>query len=107
MGELAAVAVLHRRQHAARRIVDVELNLGDPRQVLAHFVAIVARARAELVEIDLLIEAEVLLRPLARPGMPRVVEAAAVGRPGQVAARRAGVHVRHDLIDLPCPSSVE
>ena len=41
VGELAAVAVLHRGQHAARRVVDVELNLGDPRQVLAHLVAVV------------------------------------------------------------------
>ncbi len=99
-GELAAVAVLHGGQDPAGGVVGLQLDLGDARQVFAHLITIFFRRRPQRVEVDLLVEVEVGRRAFAAARVARVAEALAVGRPGQVAARRAAVDARHDLVDL-------
>src|SRR5690606_4032726 len=97
--ELAAVAVLHRGEQAPARRVHLELDLGDAREVAAELVAILRDRRADAVEPELLPEIRLLGRPLALARVARVEEAARVGHPREVAARRAAVDVLDDLAD--------
>ncbi len=96
---LAAVAVAARREHALPSSLALSDDLGDAGEVLADGVG-VGLGRPELVEVDLLVEAEVLLGALALARVARVPEASAVGVPGDAASGGAVVDVRHHVREL-------
>ena len=74
MLDLAAVAVLHAREHEPAVVGGLELGLRDAREVLAQLVRVVRTVGAELVEVDLLEEVQVRLGGLAMPGVAGVAE---------------------------------
>jgi hypothetical protein len=95
----AAVALLHDDEHGALGI-DLGLHLTDLREVFSDLVAIARLRRAELVEPQLHPEVALLLGLLAAAWIARVVDALRVGRPCDVAAARAALHVLDHRLDV-------
>ena len=55
-----------------------------------------------MVEVDLLIEGEVVFRPLPRLRIAGVIETGAIGVPGQAPTGRAAIDTRHNVAER-CP----
>src|SRR5262249_13136028 len=107
VGALAAVAVVHGDQHEAAVVARPGDRLGNLRRVLADLVGVGVGRGAECVEVELLVEVEVGLRPLAGPRVTRVVKAAAVGVPGDAAAGGAAVDARDHVWKRTAGGDVE
>ena len=95
--DLSAVSVSHRRQDEVAVVGRVEGDLGDSRKILSDLVAIFSRLRSEFVEVDLLIEAQILLRPLSLARVARVVEAGSVSIPGDASPRGPSIDSRNSI----------
>ena len=92
MHELAAVAVGHRQHDEAAIVARLEDALRDAREFLAQHVGVGALRRAEPVVVDLLEEAQILLRPLARTRIARVVDALIPRIERRAASARGKLH---------------
>src|SRR5437899_6471934 len=97
MFDLSSVAIAHRSKHGVAIFRCAERDLGYAGKVLADFVAIVRQSCAQLVEVDLLIEAQVLFGTLSLPRIARVVEAGAVRVPGHAAAGGSSIDARNRI----------
>src|SRR5262249_37079841 len=75
------VAVLHRREHARRTRMEIQLDLRDARQFVAELVPMSVGGRAKRVEIKLLEEIHVFRGPLVATRIPRVIKAFSIWHP--------------------------
>src|SRR6185503_14521407 len=94
---LAAVAIGDDDEDGLAIGAGAQGDLGDAREVAAEDVGVVVGGRAELVEVELLVEAEIGGGALAFAWIAGVPEAGGVGVPGDGAARGAAVDARDDV----------
>src|SRR5207244_12488174 len=76
-----------------------QLDRGDARKVLSQRVGVLLCSCAQRVKIDLLVEIQVSVGPLAMPWIARVVKPRAIRVPGDAASSRAAVDTRNDVIE--------
>src|ERR1700733_4119792 len=94
VSELAAIAIGNRNQQPAAVVAGVQQNLGDARKILSDDVGVFFGVGAESVKVDLLVEVGVFGRTFVSLRITRVVEAGAVGLPGDAAATSGEVDSR-------------
>ena len=92
VGELAAIAIRHRRQQPPAIMRSGQMNLRDARKIAAGGVGIFALRCPELVKINLLEEVQVGLGSLALVGIASIENPCAVGRPRCAAAAGGVLH---------------
>ncbi len=101
VGELAAVAVGHAREHVARAHARGEPHFGNARELASDHVPIRLGGLAEAVEVDLLEEMQILWRPFALVRVARVPKARGVRVPRDAAAARRVVDARNAIAEIP------
>src|SRR5215471_2244267 len=99
VGELATISIRHRSHNDAVVLTVVERDLGDFGEIASRNQSIACRIGAELVEINAL-EKMLLLNGTFGAGITCIIEALAVGRPGETAACSWILNARDDLADL-------
>src|SRR5690349_7901497 len=106
MRDFAAVAVVDGREVIAsiggRRCED----LGDARKVFPQRIAVRAVGRAKFVEVQLLVEMDIRVRPLAGVRVARVVKPA-VAAPGHAAEGGGKLKVRDGIAELAPGGKIE
>ena len=87
--ELATVTVLYVTENRARGIVNLDFDFCNPRKPFTQFKTIIGTVATQLMKVELLIEIQIDLGPLARSRVTRVIETLAAGCPGKITASRS------------------
>src|SRR5262249_46596727 len=97
VSKFSAITVLHRREQVTAVLGAFQRDFRDPRKLPAENVGIRVGRRPDFVEVDLLIERLIFLRPFIAAWIVRVVKAGTVGVQGHAAARRGELHAWYDI----------
>src|SRR5690349_14169208 len=97
MGKIAAIAVRYGGQDVPAVARSFQHDLCNPRKVFPDRVSIFGVGGAELVKIDLLIEIQIDIGPLAFAGKPRVINARALRVPSRAATGRGILNVSNGV----------
>ena len=94
MRDIAAIAILDLGDDCFPVARSLQRDLGDPRKVFAGRISVARIRRPEFMKINLLIEIQIAIGPLALSRITRVVNSRAIRVPRRAAGGRRILHVR-------------